>query len=287
MEKQLLFLTMSATILTACASSQPNDGQSSVSSSVSEEASSRQSSQSNASSSVEESVSSEPIEEESSSEELTWSSMDEAIDFYENTLIAEKGEELAGIGLNGEFYERDMWELVQNEGDTIVLFKPNLGRGDGRNAIEFVKGEENTEITFFKYNTPYPDQPGKTKTYRNEDYVRIDKDDSPLTWESMDEAVEFYENTYKNTSNEISKDIAWENYDRSAWSLEELEGNHIVLHWTNIGGAGGSYVEFYKGREYTEILEYDGNASYPGAPTKQYIVRNIDFVVVPAEEMGN
>lgn len=138
MKKQLLFLTISATILTACASSQPNDDQnpsSSVSSSVSEESSSSQSSRSNAYSSVEESVSSEPIEEESSSEDLTWSSMDEAIDFYENTLIADMGEELAGIELNGEFYERDMWELVQNEGDTIVLFKPNLGRGDGINLL--------------------------------------------------------------------------------------------------------------------------------------------------------
>ena len=221
MKKHFLFLTVSAAMLTACSPSQSdNDSSSSVSSSsasssVSEESS--QSSQSSETSSVEESVSSESIEEESSSEDLTWSSMDEAIDFYENTLIAEKGEELAGIELNGEFYERDMWELVQNEGDTIVLFKPNLGRGDGGQNIEFVKGEEYTTLTYFEPNTPYPEEPLSKHVVRNIDYVTIDTENiSSRTWDSLDEAIDFYENTYKNTDNELSKNIDWENYDRSA-----------------------------------------------------------------------
>lgn len=177
MKKQLLFLTISTTILTACASSQPNDEQnssSSVSSSVVEESSSSQSSQSSESSSVEESVSSEPIEE-SSSKEQTWSSMDEAIDFYENTLRADLGEEQARIDLESKFYDRDGWELIENEGDTMVLFKPNIGR-EGGQAVEFIKRKGYTEITFFKNDTPYPEQPGTTKVFRNEDHILIDKE---------------------------------------------------------------------------------------------------------------
>ena len=280
MKKKLLFLTMSATILTACASSQPNDDQnssSSVSSSVSEESSQA--------SSAEESVSSESIEEESSSVELTWSSMDEAIDFYENKLIADMGEELAGIELNGEFYERDMWELVQNEGDTIVLFKPNIGRGDGGQNIEFVKGEENTELTFFEPDAPYPEKPLSKQIVRNEDYVIIETENlSPLAWESMEEAIDFYENTYNNPENELSKDFVLENYDRDDWEVEFTAGKQIALHWINAGGAGGYYMELVRDEEYTDLLVYEGNDSYPGTPKKQYTVQNDTFQIVSTEE---
>lgn len=60
----------------------------------------------------------------------------------------------------------------------------------------------------------------------------------------MDEAIQFYEDTYKNTANEVSQQILWENYHRSCWSLTEQAENRMVLHWKNIGGAGGSYVAF-------------------------------------------
>ncbi|MDN4523035.1 hypothetical protein [Fictibacillus fluitans] len=101
-------------------------------------------------------------------------------------------------------------------------------------------------------------------------------------WGSMDEAINFYENTYKNTNNEISKEILWENYRRDLWSLvkEGTSGNKITLHWTNIGGAGGSYNQFVKKDETTEITLFDGNAQYPNHPTIRYTVRNSDYKVI-------
>lgn len=99
-------------------------------------------------------------------------------------------------------------------------------------------------------------------------------------WTSMEEAIEFYEATYKNTANGVSKDIAWENYDRKCWSVTEQEGNRIVLHWSNISGAGGSYVKFIKYGDRTEITHYDGNMSYPDSPSKRFHVRNSDHQVI-------
>lgn len=99
-------------------------------------------------------------------------------------------------------------------------------------------------------------------------------------WTSMEEAIEFYEATYKNPANKVSKDIAWENYDRKCWSVTEQEGNRIVLHWSNISGAGGSYVKFIKYGDRTEITHYDGNMSYPDSPSKRFHVRNSDHQVI-------
>lgn len=107
------------------------------------------------------------------------------------------------------------------------------------------------------------------------------------TWSSMDEAVQFYEDTYKNTSNEIGKNFIWENYDRSCWSLRENNGNRILLHWSNIGGSGGSYDEFVKNGDTTELTVYDGNASYPNNPSAKYTIRNSDHKVISTEELWN
>ncbi|KAF1297099.1 hypothetical protein BAU15_05980 [Enterococcus sp. JM4C] len=100
------------------------------------------------------------------------------------------------------------------------------------------------------------------------------------SWSSIDEAIEFYEAVYKNPENEISKNILWDNYNRKCWSLIEQEGNTIVLHWSNIGGAGGSYDKFVKDGDTTQLIKYDGNASYPDSPTKTYTIRNSDNLVV-------
>lgn len=109
---------------------------------------------------------------------------------------------------------------------------------------------------------------------------------SPSTnWTSIDEAILFYEMAYNNTANEISQNITWENCDRSAWSLIKQEGNRIVLHWANVGGAGGSYDEFIKGPEETTLTNYDGNASYPDAPSMRYTIRNSDGLVTETETL--
>jgi uncharacterized protein YceK len=106
-------------------------------------------------------------------------------------------------------------------------------------------------------------------------------------WGSMDEAIDFYENTYKNTNNAISKDIVWENYRRNLWSLvkEGTSGNTLTLHWTNISGAGGSFDQFVKNDETTVITFFDGNVGYPDHPTERYTVRNADYKVIKTEEL--
>ncbi|MGX7418102.1 hypothetical protein ACWOFR_04780 [Carnobacterium gallinarum] len=107
------------------------------------------------------------------------------------------------------------------------------------------------------------------------------------TWSGIDEAIDFYESTYKNTNNDISKDISWDNYRRDLWSVvaDGTTGNKMTLHFTNISGAGGSYTQFIKGPETTEIINFDGNASYPDSPTAKYTVRNSDYVVINTENM--
>lgn len=103
-----------------------------------------------------------------------------------------------------------------------------------------------------------------------------------LTWSGIDNAIDFYEGVYKNTENEESKDINWDNYRRDLWTIvpDGTQGNTITLHWTNIGGAGGSYVQLIKGQDTTEMIQYDGNAAYPDSPSKKMTIRNSDFKVL-------
>lgn len=103
-----------------------------------------------------------------------------------------------------------------------------------------------------------------------------------LTWSGIDNAIDFYEGVYKNTANEESKEINWDNYRRDLWTIvpDGTQGNTITLHWTNIGGAGGSYVQLIRGQDTTEMIRYDGNAAYPDSPSKKMTIRNSDFKVL-------
>lgn len=109
-------------------------------------------------------------------DELTWSSMQEAIDFYEGNIIADNGEEVAETALGGEFYEPESWELIENSGNIIVLSINNVGIG-GRDIIEFVKGETNTEMTFYTADSPYPERPTARQIVRNSDKVTIEREE--------------------------------------------------------------------------------------------------------------
>ncbi|MCQ6282976.1 hypothetical protein [Bacillus sp. EB600] len=107
-------------------------------------------------------------------------------------------------------------------------------------------------------------------------------------WGSMDQAIDFYENTYKNTNNVIAKDIIWENYRRNLWSIvkEGTSGNTITLHWSNISGAGGSFNQFVKNNDGTTVITFfDGNVGYPNHPTERYTVRNLDYKVIRTEDL--
>lgn len=105
---------------------------------------------------------------DNSTSNLSWSSMEEAIEFYEKVIEKDLGKEMANIQLGGEFYERDSWQMIQNSGNTIVLSLKNVGYG-GRNAMEFVKHENETVITLFGVDTPYPENPISRRTVRNSD----------------------------------------------------------------------------------------------------------------------
>ncbi|MBO0453220.1 DUF4767 domain-containing protein [Candidatus Enterococcus murrayae] len=108
-------------------------------------------------------------------------------------------------------------------------------------------------------------------------------DQSANTWRSMDEAMAFYEAVYKNPENNL--EMIWENYDRKCWSLVEQSGNRMVLHWANIGGAGGSYDEFLKNGETTQLIVYGGNAAYPNDPSVRYTIQNEGHKVIQAENL--
>lgn len=103
------------------------------------------------------------------------------------------------------------------------------------------------------------------------------------TWKSMEEAIEFYEEVYKNPENNL--DMIWENYDRKCWSLVEQSGNRMVLHWTNISGAGGSYDEFIKNGETIQLIVYGGNASYPHDPSIRYTIQSEGNKIIQTEKL--
>ncbi|KRN56702.1 hypothetical protein [Carnobacterium divergens] len=65
----------------------------------------------------------------------------------------------------------------------------------------------------------------------------------------------------------------------------ETAGNKLTFHVTNISGTGGSYTQFIKGNDTTEIIEFDGNASFPNNPTRKDTVRNSDHVIINTEEL--
>lgn len=122
--------------------------------------------------------------EKASSTNRTWSSKEEAIDFYEANIIADKGKEMGEAELNMEFYERDSWHLISQSGDTIVLSMNNVPLG-GKDRIKFVKGTDTTEIIYFNSDAPYPDSPTLQRTVRNPDFdtidsKRLDSSDSSL-----------------------------------------------------------------------------------------------------------
>jgi uncharacterized protein YcfL len=102
----------------------------------------------------------------------------------------------------------------------------------------------------------------------------------PDVWASKATAIKFYEKVVKNEANQKLISIDNNNYSVAQWGLETQGKNDIVLHYTNIGGAGGSYLKLIKDGEHVKMLEFDGNASFPGNPTHQFIVRISDGLIV-------
>lgn len=111
-----------------------------------------------------------------STERLTWSSINEAISFYEATIRADNEPDVAEVALGSEFYQPESWELIENSGDTIVLSINNSGVG-GKDIIEFVKGKNHTTMTIFAADSPYPERPTARQIIRNSDNVTIKREE--------------------------------------------------------------------------------------------------------------
>ncbi|WP_433747414.1 hypothetical protein [Falsibacillus pallidus] len=179
-------------------------------------------------------------------------------------------------------YNNDFsYEVAENKdakGYTVVTIKNQndkkhalLLTGDG-SALEGITAEDQAYEEYLADGTVPDGQPIEFTLQEN-------------SWGSIDQAIDFWEKTYKNTDNEISKNMIWENYRRDLWSLvkDGTSGDTMTLHFTNIGGAGGSYAQLVKHGETTEITAFDGNASYPDNPFERYTVRNSDYQFVKTE----
>lgn len=176
------------------------------------------------------------------------------------------------------YLEKHVYFFGFHQGQPVVLVSmQNQGMPDG--ALHFKQTENQDLMTDFQKIT------GEIANQTADQMLQPTQ--NKTTWSSIDEAVEFYEAVYKNTDNPISQEIIWENYDRKCWSLVENSGNRMVLHWTNISGAGGSYDEFIKQGDTTELIVYDGNASYPNDPSTSYTIRNKDYQVIQTESLSN
>lgn len=69
-------------------------------------------------------------------------------------------------------------------------------------------------MTYFKPDTPCPEQSATTKIIRNEDYVQMNKEDSSLEWESVEKAIDFFEKPIAIYTNHLSCAINNSHYDR-------------------------------------------------------------------------
>jgi hypothetical protein len=167
-----------------------------------------------------------------------------------------------------------------SKGYTVVTIKNNIGK---EHALLLKKNGSNLEGLTAE-NEAY-DKYLAEGTVPNGQIIEFSLQHN--VWGSMDEAVDFWENTYKNSDNEISKEIEWDNYRRDLWSIvkEGTSNNTITLHFTNISGAGGSYEQLVKNGETTVITSFDGNASYPNNPTVRYTVQNANYKVIKTEEL--
>ena len=111
-----------------------------------------------------------------STEHRTWSSINEAISFYEANIRADNEPDVAEVALGSEFYQPKSWKLIENSGDIIVLSINNSGIG-GKDIIEFVKGKSQTTMTIFAADSSYPERPTSRQTVRNSDKVTIKREE--------------------------------------------------------------------------------------------------------------
>lgn len=166
---------------------------------------------------------------------------------------------------------------VDKNGYTFLTIYPEKGEEHGLLLKKTELGMEGITVEEGEYKE-YKETQDLPATYQLIDYRK--REVFGVDWENKDMAIDFYENMYKNPDNNL--EIAWENYKRDLWTEVESNSpkNIIVLHFTNIGGAGGSYTKFERFEQVTELTEYDGNATYPNQPSYTYTVRNSDYKVI-------
>lgn len=143
----------------------------------------------------------------------------------------------------------------------------------GGNAEIDVKYKLEDDLDNVEENTDYDKSEEKEYLKDKELSEREDQ------W-TKETVIDIYEKVFKN-------DIVWDNYRRDLWSVleEETYDNIITLHFSNISGAGGSYTQFIKGDGNIEIIEFDGNASFPHNPYAIYTIESENYTIIKMEEL--
>ena len=136
-----------------------------------------------------------------------------------------------------------------------------------------------------------------TSSYETEEssvnqFSQGEKDFSDLKWESVEEAIAFFEQTYESPQNNIQEEVPLQNYDRSDWIVEEMGNNQVLLRWLNPDNSDDRYyMEMFKVDGFTkldiyqgELNIYEGDTMYRAIPFKEYMVRDSDLKVFDSIE---
>ena len=179
-----------------------------------------------------------------------------------------------------DYYNYSIDKIVDKNGYSVVTITAEDGNSHGLLLKQTEYGMDGITVEGLDYEE-YLKSETLPVTYQIIEYRAGEL--LAINWGNMDEAIDFYESTFKNSENNV--DIIWENYQRDLWSIldSDSSGNVMVLHFSNIGGAGGSYTKFIRYKKETEIIEYPGNATYPNNPSKKYTVRNSDYKILSEE----
>lgn len=193
------------------------------------------------------------------------------------------------LGATDKMWWESLINLVNQKDIKIAIHNFDLSKNfNPNNFFEYDDNSDEVKNMLLNYNNYYTDAEDRDYNRRlrtkiipimNSDILFKPK--GHFYWTNQT-AIDFYEDTFFNPSNAESLDINLSNYSRDSWKVFEQDtlDNEIVLHWSNISGAGGSFVKFISNSLSTEIFTYGGNASYPNNPDIKYIVDNTSKIII-------
>lgn len=185
------------------------------------------------------------------------------------------------LGATDKMWWKSLINIINQKDVKIALHDFDLSKNfNPNNFFDYDDNSDEVRNMLLDYNDFYIS--GRDRAYDRKVRTRIIpvmnsdimfKPEGYFYW-TLSNAIDFYEDTFFNPYNIEYVDIYISNYSRNSWSVFETETskNEIVLHWSNISGAGGSYVKFIREGLFTEIFTYGGNSSYPDMPSIKYII---------------